>query len=477
MSKGDLISLIQKFIEKNFTSKKILLPSNIEIARQFKEKTKASQKVDFLRCIVSEALKGEQIEIESEENIPYQVIGNSYYWITKDKKTINIPVEKVDDLFYHYSIHGLNWSQTKMINKFDLKTWEWNSLKSRLMLVKQANIFSPHTVESTPKDQLKEMIDEKINKAFSQVGFLVEESYEKNLLKKYKREVEKFSDVDNIIKMITTELQDSLPKLTIQREIVKTKAGLDKKVISLFVADIHYGAESRNTSLPPYSPDITREYLKTIAATVNGLEASEVHIFFVGDLVESVSGLSHIDSWKGLSKGMYGSRVILETYKLLAEFITSIVNVKSVYGVSGNHDRLAADRLSETEGFAAEIIFEFIKLSLKDQAEVFYDEKIISVKVDGINVILTHGDKKFTDLPPSELILEHGTQGMYNLLISGHWHQRKTKADSKNFRHLVCASLFPGNDYSVNLGYSSQPGYLLAYNNGKGKPTIIDECL
>lgn len=34
---------------------------------------------------------------------------------------------------------------------------------------------------------------------------------------------------------------------------------------------------------------------------------SEVNILFLGDMIESFTGLNHKNSWKGLQKGMIGA--------------------------------------------------------------------------------------------------------------------------------------------------------------------------
>lgn len=90
---------------------------------------------------------------------------------------------------------------------------------------------------------------------------------------------------------------------------------------------------------------------------------------------------------------------------------------------------------------------------------------------------MSHGYLKLTTINPAELILEYGDPFKFNLLVSGHWHNRKILKDHKNFRQVICPSLFPGNDYSVGLGYSSAPGFIIAENNGDGKPKIHDEPL
>ena len=47
------------------------------------------------------------------------------------------------------------------------------------------------------------------------------------------------------------------------------------------------------------------------------------------------------------------------------------------------------------------------------------------------------------------------------------------KSDSKMHRHMICPSIFPGNDWSERKGWVSNQGFLIAYNNGTDKPEVI----
>lgn len=478
MGKKEIKESIKKHLKDNSKLNTISLFSKV-FSKKSKEVDKSTEDFNNFQEIVSECKKEikKSITIELEKEIPYQVSGDKYFWSTKNNHQITFPVELIDTLFYHYSANGLGLSQTQMLNKFNLKTWEWNSIKSRLSLTKLSHIFSPYTVENTPSEELGRMVEEKMTKLFSQVGYQVEENYNKVLYRTYKKKLGELTSRELQLQTIITELADLLPTIE-TRFIVKKSNNVKTKSITVHIADIHFGAENRTTNLPEYSPEITKEYLRSIAESINNYEAEEVHIFFEGDLIESFSGSSHPDSWKGIAKGYYGSKLVFETYRTLLEFVTSVYNVKSIYGVTGNHDRAESNNKLESTGEIGQIIYEFLRISLKEHnIPVIFNDRVISIEIDGIQHIMSHGDKKFTDLPSAEVILEYGKQGIYNLLTSGHWHQRKIKSDSKNFRHLVCPSLFVGNDFSVNLGFSTNPGFIITYNNGKGRPIVIDYSL
>lgn len=452
-----------------------------ELARKIiKEQklTNTPQEVDKWRQAITKVKREDVklIEIRAQKEQKYEVVDNHYVWETSKGK-IHLSVEFIDNLFYEYSEHGLNFSQTEIINKYNLQVWEWTSIKNTLWLFKKSNIFSPYTVEHTPKDELEQMIREKMDKLFKNIGYQVEQQYNKALLKKYKQTIKTETQKQLELQTMVAELSDLIPECKVEPIKLEYSAKNDK-VLNVFLFDIHFGAENAlDKKLPIYNVELTTAYLNKISQLVNQAKASEVHIFFGGDQIESFTGLNHMDSWKGVQKGYHGANLVIECYKSLVTFISQIANVTKIYAVPGNHDRASDRKEVDGEGFIARIIFELVSQAFKNEIDVIYDDRLVSQSIDGINYIMSHGHLKLTDINPAELILEYGVPGQYNILVSGHWHERRIKKDSKNFRQIVCPSLFPGNNYSVNLGYSTQPGFITVENNGDGKPIVIDYSL
>jgi predicted phosphodiesterase len=451
--------------------------SYAEIAKRILSKHKEFTSLQVLRKLVSSVAKElvPQVEITVDtEAVPYSVTENTYFFNAK-RGNFSFPVEFIDNLFYEFSEKGLDLSGTEVMNKYELEPYQWHHIKFVLNLYKKSHIFSPYTVQNTPSERLGEMIEEKMNKLFSSVQYQVEQKYEKVLLKKYKDGVRQQETRNLEVKTIISELYDLIPQAKVEVVINKTSSSVRPIVVHLF--DLHFGAENRNSGLPVFSPEILEQYLDDVAKRVNQVGSSDVTIFFGGDFIESFSGSNHPDSWKGLAPGYYGSRLVIECYKLLARFISKVINVTAIIGVAGNHDRAAGNKKEESEGYIAELIFEFLRLAVGDHIELAFDRKLVSTEIDGIGYLLTHGDKGLTNKQPAELILDWGFPGLFNLLVSGHWHERRIKSDTKNFRQMTCPSIFVGNDYSDDLGYSTAPGFLISYNNGDGKPIIIDYTL
>ena len=94
-----------------------------------------------------------------------------------------------------------------------------------------------------------------------------------------------------------------------------------------------------------------------------------------------------------------------------------------------------------------------------------------------IQYIITHGHLPEVKKGASKIVNEYGNNRLFNLILTGHLHSRIISDDSRKHRHIWVPSLFTGNRYSKQLGFSSTAGYLRITNNGKDKPNINDITL
>ena len=104
---------------------------------------------------------------------------------------------------------------------------------------------------------------------------------------------------------------------------------------------------------------------------------------------------------------------------------------------------------------------------------VSWSPDVMQREIDGVSYIWTHGHLGISKRPVAEIVNSYGNPLMFNIVIEGHLHTRKIKADNSRYRHVVGSSFFTGNDYSSNLGFSTMPGFLAMYAK-KGKPIVID---
>lgn len=257
-----------------------------------------------------------------------------------------------------------------------------------------------------------------------------------------------------------------------------------KRVMVVTLSDIHFGAYVRDLiRTQDYSLDILVGKLRDMVGVINAHGASEVHVHILGDLIESFTGLNHKNSWKGLQKGLYGAEVIKVACRVLhEELLSKIHNLNRVQVVGGNHDRLTSDKTEDTDSGAANLICWGLSLL---GYNITFNPFVINSVVDGISYILLHGHDSISKRPTKDICWDYGKHGLFNFIAEGHLHSiieklsatqkdnfNTTKDDAVDHRRIVCPSLFTGNDFSERLGYTTNSGFIMSENNGKGVPNV-----
>lgn len=260
-------------------------------------------------------------------------------------------------------------------------------------------------------------------------------------------------------------------------------------------ADFHFGAYVDDLlRSDKFNIQVLVDYLQRAADTINRQQYKEVHLCLLGDFIESFTGLNHRNSWKGLGKGMYGMNSIILCFEILLEsFVQRINNVAAIYLVSGNHDRVTSEKENDAKGEVAELLAYLFDKNLPD-VKVHYHPMVLSVTIDGIQYVLTHGHLPFVQKELTKVLFDYGKQGIYNVLVQGHKHTRQvTKSvkrkqyqwhdvkvvqlDEVDYRAIILPPMFTGNFYSESLGFSSSAGFSIMQNNGRGKLNYFDYCL
>jgi len=261
------------------------------------------------------------------------------------------------------------------------------------------------------------------------------------------------------------------------------------EIANIVIGDPHLGAYIDGlVNTKDFSIPILIDYLEEIVNKVNKRGFKEVNIFFLGDMIESFTGLNHKNSWKGLQKGMIGAEVIRFSVNIWHEkFLSKINNLKKVKLVAGNHDRLTSDKDEDTDGGASDLIAFGLELLGYD---IEFHPTVISCEIDGINYILLHGHKGISKKSTKDICWDFGKKGVYNVILEGHLHSivqnlsvnmrgkfNILKDDSVDHIRMHARSLFTGNGYSEDLGYTSNAGFSIITNNGKGLADIDNKLL
>jgi predicted phosphodiesterase len=287
--------------------------------------------------------------------------------------------------------------------------------------------------------------------------------------------------------LVENELKTTKSELKSKK--VKTK---NTKVGVLNIADIHLGAFVKGLQqTPDYCLQNIKDFFVEMSDQINSMDYKEVHVNFLGDMVETGAELMHAGQWKTIENGISSAvDAIKISVDVLHHYLLSrINNLKEINMISGNHDRLLADKSAGTEGEMTKLIvwgLEFLKYKVE------YNALILSKEIDGINYILTHGDQRISKLSSEHLAYQWGNPKLYNLNLQGHLHSLAKFASQKpknietlkiddnitnRLRKMILPSLFGGNDYSENGGWTSQQGYVIIENNGKGAPNVFDFAL
>ena len=250
-------------------------------------------------------------------------------------------------------------------------------------------------------------------------------------------------------------------------------------------SDLHFGAYTRNLlNTDDFDKDILLDGLLESINVCNEYGFSKVHVHINGDLIESFSGLNHINSWQSMDSEMIGAKVIRMCSEMLHTAFKEVKNLGTIKIVAGNHDRLSKNNDEDVKGGAADLICYCLELMGYD---VEFHPYVISHLVDGINHINLHGDKSISKKSTEKIILDYGVQGIYNLVNEGHLHsvieklsikQRESfeilKDDSILHRRFYLPSFFTGNYYSSTLGFTTNAGYYIIWSNDRNRPQFFN---
>lgn len=265
----------------------------------------------------------------------------------------------------------------------------------------------------------------------------------------------------------------------IGRNSISGKTGVVK------LADLHLGAYVDNLiKTKNFSISILADLLSQTADEINARGYKLVHIHLLGDLIESFTGLSHKNTWKGLDKAMVGADAIkLVTQILHDNLLSRIDNLGEIKVVAGNHDRVTSDNKEDVQGGGASLICWGLELM---GYSVEFNPLVITHIVDGICHVLTHGHHGISKKSTKSLCWDYGVQGYFTLICEGHLHSiiqklsatqsdkfQTIKDDAVDHRRMNCPSFFTGNFFSESLGYTSQSGFVITEDNGKGVPNMF----
>ena len=407
-----------------------------------------------------------------DADLPVEVISNMYVWQGKSN-TYQLPIDVADRLFFDYSKYGGNMTSFEVRTKNNISLDQWYSLKNRLQLYKESDIFSPQTRNNLTDVEYRELVSSKIRERDLFKKRTVIDEYNKFHIS----QATKWRDIANKKTFITDSIVDELAEWLVDRSATflvainpKAKGGN----LTVATADWHRGAnvpEQYNT--PEFNSRVMDEIIDNLADAVNAEEAEEVTLEFHGDYIESFSGLNHINAWQGIESGMYGAKAVVGAIEgIFEKLLRKVANVTKVVGIAGNHDRGTSSNKEDVMGEIATLAFYFLNRLYGGKIEFIYDPFCVQDTRDGIRHIMQHGNT-LSSKKSEGMVNDYGDTTVFNLITTGDKHTRGILMDAWNRRHVQVPSIFTGNFYSTQLGFSSVSGALLIRSKD-GLPQITD---
>ena len=383
---------------------------------------------------------------------------------------------EIDEFFLYYSNKGHDFSQRQMINHFGINNLDWGKMKNSFGLLKVSNIFSDFTFDNIPPSHRLQAVEDRLAEVHKNANVAIDRAYTKGLQKSLKKKLDAATRYEEVQKHFFASLAANFAEVgtvKVVRRVVEDANGPDNLLLAL--SDIHINSRVEGLrDAQDYNNDVCREYLAKSAIDANAKNAEKVTVLLNGDIIESITGKNHPDVFTEMENKSTYADGIMKAVNILAEFLGKVNNLDKVIIVSGNHDRLTSSNHEDAHGGAAQIISEFLKLMLYN-TEVEWDPKVISHETKDCVFICSHGDK-LQRVKPEEIFYRYGSRNKFNFYLTGHWHNRAIKSDTRFGRHISLPSIFTGNTYSDFAGFTSDPGFLMIYSEN-GKPVVEDRSL
>lgn len=393
-----------------------------------------------------------------DRNYTYNADEEKYIFITREAGNIVRPKHWVKSLVQAYS----NWDGepstiTDVCRRFGITRGLFNEIKRILGLTHDHEPFTPDEVAEKSSEEMA-------MEALQMKRFRTKVEFDKQDWRETRKEAKKWRELKQ---SILDELNAELPSIEV-RPIKPTGKKTQPGVIVVETTDWHLGAKAKGlNSVPDFDSKILKDYLDKIIEVVRTeYPDSEVHVHFIGDIMETVTGTNHPDSWKNIEEGFYGAKVIYESIEYLAYLLKGL-RASTFRAVTGNHGRLTSDRKRDHDGEAELLVYQMVDKLLVD-VDVRWDTYKLHDTVDGIGHILFHGHNrasKHEDI--ARLITDHryDVDIDFFMVKQGHTHARNILEDTNLFRHYVVPSLFTGHKYNERNGYGNLAGFRIVYRH------------
>ena len=404
-------------------------------------------------------IRREQTKAITISDGPAWTVVNGNYLFDSRNQRKTFSVEMIDKIFLYYSRRGYDFTRTLAQQRFGITPKTWNEISRVFHLSKDSDIVSPHTKNSISKDEL-EVLLATLQSEIVNSGEMTTRKSQQALERQYKKVISRDTKDQTWRDTIICDMDEHNFEVIEITKVAVSKNNLTKEM-DWNITDIHAGSKAEKMLITEdWSIDILEEKMDRVAMLINSEGAAKNHLNFLGDLVETISGVNHPDSWKLVQDGHFGSKAIIFAYELIARFIAKVNNVASVNGVGGNHDRLQAPNALADTG-ATDLVFYFLEKHLAGSPiEVNYHPVVLAFAREKYGVILGHGDKNIHRRPLADQVLLFAVDKSQFIFVNlGHLHTFIVKDSQHIGRVTTNPSIITGNPYSdVTIGKSDKSG-------------------
>jgi len=393
-------------------------------------------------------------------------------YTTTIKGTIySFKYDLIDKIYCGYSRRGLNLTSAVVQQLVDLDVTELGIIMRNLRITKDSMPYSVYSQANLNEALLYNLLEKNIDYMLDKLQ-QSDGSTNTKLNKLYKKFIILQQNNDLKFRSLISDIKAELPNVSIDRDQFMPRYGTSRyPIIHLFIPDMHIGMNQDN-----YNIEIIKNQLKYVITTVNKIEAGQVNVHFMGDIIHSVSGLNHKDSWKNMAQGTSGAEAIIQPYKLLSTFLRNIDNIGKVDFVGGNHDRLASNKAEDSTAEGAKLIAYMLDETFTNITIEFDPYRIVDNTDPALTIITLHGDKPIDKASGQSIAWEYGDSSKFNYIAVAHMHSRRQNPtdDGLRFRKESFPAFCPSDTYSKTVAHGSMPGFKIVYVDQGKAPTILD---
>lgn len=351
----------------------------------------------------------------------------------KNKENLDIDWQEIVDLC------GLNWSSD-------------HCRKTMIGAIRHQDYIDSKTREQLFDEEYERLLEKEIQIEKEKVKL-------RDLRTQVNKQIREQARKEHMFEILEEKMIELNKQPIIINDDYKKRTPSKKSAVSMW-SDWHYGIEVDNF-LNQYNPDVCRERVdRLIDKTIDYCKLNNIdvlYIFIMGDIISSENyNIIRLQNKENLiTQIINASELLNEAIIKLSKHLPYI----SVGVCTGNHCRSREKGDSTNKDNYMHLIKRYIQLGLENVSNITflensYDDEMINVNINGLNVIGTHGDKvpkTNGSYKLSALINEK-----IDLLCLGHWHESRMEMNHRTVVH-VNGSIVSSDEYARNLNLYTFP--------------------